>query len=290
MSKSEWKKSIGIAGARVLLAFVFLFSQTVWGGQSQQTKEEANTPQNATAQPAVEKQAPAATTAKPQTAETQGETLEKGVAEEKPSGDGSHEGIRVHGHWTIEVRNPDGALVTHREFENSLAASGSQNLTQILGRQTILGQWNVELDGPNGATTTAQPCADANGQGHPCDVAEPNFGYFGCNYTPTCTTPSFPYLSHNLSLAVNNSTLVLTGSVVSAGGSVNGVQTQLVQCFQPLPSTFSTLGCNSDLANIGYGSISSITSTTIVNSQGVPSPISVSAGQTVAVTVVISFS
>ena len=31
-----------------------------------------------------------------------------------------HEGIKVHGHWVIDVRNLDGKLVTHREFENAL--------------------------------------------------------------------------------------------------------------------------------------------------------------------------
>ena len=35
-----------------------------------------------------------------------------------PSG-GPAEGIKVHGHWTIEVRDPDGTLVTHREFEKA---------------------------------------------------------------------------------------------------------------------------------------------------------------------------
>ncbi|HSP63214.1 MAG TPA: hypothetical protein VLQ90_09555, partial [Pyrinomonadaceae bacterium] len=38
---------------------------------------------------------------------------------------GQKEGIKVHGHWTIDVRNPDGTLVTHREFENDLQADGA---------------------------------------------------------------------------------------------------------------------------------------------------------------------
>jgi hypothetical protein len=33
---------------------------------------------------------------------------------------GTSEAVKVHGHWTIEVRNPDGTLVKHVEFENSL--------------------------------------------------------------------------------------------------------------------------------------------------------------------------
>lgn len=30
---------------------------------------------------------------------------------------GQHEGIQVHGHWTIVVRNPDGKVVSRTEFE-----------------------------------------------------------------------------------------------------------------------------------------------------------------------------
>jgi Na+-transporting methylmalonyl-CoA/oxaloacetate decarboxylase gamma subunit len=43
-----------------------------------------------------------------------------------PAAKGTHEGIKVHGHWTIEVKNPDGKLVTHREFENSLAPNNGR--------------------------------------------------------------------------------------------------------------------------------------------------------------------
>src|SRR5579862_760999 len=40
-----------------------------------------------------------------------------------PSG-GPSEGIKVHGHWTIDVRNPDGSLSSHSEFDNHLSAGG----------------------------------------------------------------------------------------------------------------------------------------------------------------------
>src|SRR2546423_15522419 len=47
---------------------------------------------------------------------------------EASPGRGQQEGIKVHGHWTIEVRNPDGTLVTHREFENALTSLGAYSL------------------------------------------------------------------------------------------------------------------------------------------------------------------
>jgi hypothetical protein len=40
-------------------------------------------------------------------------------AGEKSKG-GKDEGIKVHGHWVLEIRNPDGSLASRKEFENSL--------------------------------------------------------------------------------------------------------------------------------------------------------------------------
>jgi len=37
-----------------------------------------------------------------------------------PSSRGPLEGITVHGHWTIVVRNADGSIVSRQEFENAL--------------------------------------------------------------------------------------------------------------------------------------------------------------------------
>jgi hypothetical protein len=54
---------------------------------------------------------------------------------------GPQEGIKVHGHWVIDVRNPDGKLVTHREFEN--AYLGGPFLSQILARQNAVGRWFI---------------------------------------------------------------------------------------------------------------------------------------------------
>ena len=70
---------------------VLIFSQSVWA-QDQKTKDKP-------------------TAAKAQAEEAEREASEKSVAEEK-SGEPSHQGIKVHGHWTIEVYNPSGSLVS----------------------------------------------------------------------------------------------------------------------------------------------------------------------------------
>jgi hypothetical protein len=64
--------------------------------------------------------------------------------EAKPSG-GPGEGIKVHGHWTIDVRNPDGTLASHYDFENSLLSTGGAALSSSLARTGVIGSWKVVL-------------------------------------------------------------------------------------------------------------------------------------------------
>jgi hypothetical protein len=66
------------------------------------------------------------------------------VNEAKPSG-GPSEGIKVHGHWTIDVRNPDGTLASHNDFENSLLPTGGAALSSSLARTGVIGSWKVTL-------------------------------------------------------------------------------------------------------------------------------------------------
>jgi hypothetical protein len=65
---------------------------------------------------------------------------------------GPREGIKVHGRWTIEVRNPDGTLASRHEFNNSLVVSGgagSGALVGLLGRAFRgIRQWQIGLNGP----------------------------------------------------------------------------------------------------------------------------------------------
>ncbi|MFZ3329008.1 MAG: hypothetical protein WA197_00140 [Candidatus Acidiferrales bacterium] len=67
---------------------------------------------------------------------------------------GMSTGIKVHGHWIIEVRNPDGSLVTHREFENEIQVSGVATLASLLARTATPGAWAIGLGDP-----VSPPCA-----------------------------------------------------------------------------------------------------------------------------------
>jgi hypothetical protein len=58
--------------------------------------------------------------------------LASGTAANAQTG-GPGEGIKVHGDWTIEVRNPDGSLVSRHEFKNALVPNGAGGLARLLG-------------------------------------------------------------------------------------------------------------------------------------------------------------
>ena len=46
-----------------------------------------------------------------------------------PSG-GNHEDVKMHGHWVIDVRNPDGTLAQHRKFENSITYNAATSVVR----------------------------------------------------------------------------------------------------------------------------------------------------------------
>ena len=56
------------------------------------------------------------------------------------------EGIKVHGQWTIEVRETDGTLVSRHEFENELTDCGAAILAGVLATVGDFGRWLVVLD------------------------------------------------------------------------------------------------------------------------------------------------
>jgi hypothetical protein len=274
MSKKNWINILSVI-ARTALAFVFVFGQTAWAIQTQNPKDKPTS--NAAAKP---KQAPAngstAAIAKAQSGEEETASEQDSSNREDSRHGGQHEGIKVHGHWTIEVRNHEGSLVRHVEFENSLATGlsatdatgkvivfpgGAALLSAVLSNQwNVAPNWTVLLAGPSGLgnllTATDAPCPQA------CSLSEGN----NLSVTALGTTPNFTGMQ-------------LTGSVVATQvGQISTVATTaFVSCPPFTPNCFPAGATNS-------GAI--FTSST--NFPG--SPISVAAGQTIAVTVNISFS
>jgi hypothetical protein len=68
----------------------------------------------------------------------------------KPAAKGQHEGITAHGHWIIEVKNPDGKVTARREFENAIQPTGMSYLASLLAGNNAPGGLSIVL---NGGTT-----------------------------------------------------------------------------------------------------------------------------------------
>jgi hypothetical protein len=190
-------------------------------------------------------------------------------AEDAPE-DGPHNGIKVHGHWTIEVRNPDGTLATHREFENSLTF-GARFLATALGRQSTAGLWMIVFGVLNSAS---QPCQSGTGP-YLCLVVESADSLMGSNIFHTLTS-SAPFAPDP-----NAGKLTLSGTAtVQNTSQISIVETFAGACAPTIPPASCVLNSANAYSDLGVGGFSA---TSIA-------PISVTAGQVVQVTVVFSFS
>lgn len=177
-----------------------------------------------------------------------------GLADTGPGrGGGSSEGIKVHGHWTIEVRETDGRLVSRTEFENALGLDGAAVLRSVLARTNSFGFWQISLS----STTSTQPCAPSF-----CTIGEPN---------DTDTVIGF----RTLSVSTQVNTVVLTGqATASATTSIGRVATGAGLC----QSNVAPSSPCSSISKFGF------------TLKDLASPQNVTPGQQVSVTVVISFS
>jgi hypothetical protein len=99
---------------------------------------------------------------------------------------GAAEGIKVHGHWTIEIRNPDGSLGSRREVENALviwAAGGQTLLAGLLAHHYSDPIWFVSLYGPDINGNATGPCRhEGSPDPWPCSIAEPRAPLSGSEY------------------------------------------------------------------------------------------------------------
>lgn len=173
---------------------------------------------------------------------------------------GQSEGIAVHGHWTIEVRNPDGTLTERREFENALNPDmGAQTLAKLLARQVTPGGWTITL-----AATPTSGTLPWDGGGF---IVEGTYPRTESNRFKTLTI-SVPTSGDN------RNKLVLSGSATAQReGNIGFVGT--------LIDALSATEVRSSLYTMWD---------TGFTSAFLSSPVALTAGQTVTVTVVIGFS
>jgi hypothetical protein len=210
---------------------------------------------------------------------------------QKPSANGQNEGIHVHGHWTIEVRNPDGKLVTHREFENSLSGGdgGAILLSSIISRVATAGAWEVQLADSGSLLNIVQIDEPGSGAYAACPAFVLHLqslqGTGSCSNTLAVSGSTFT-ASGGIGTPGGNGTLTLTGSGTVPFGypaSIGFVMTTNYLC----PASETPASCASDQSSVSY---TPLTIKSLYGAAGTATaPVPVTAGQTVAVTVVISF-
>jgi hypothetical protein len=165
-----------------------------------------------------------------------------------------NDAIKVHGAWTIEIRDR-GRTVRTAQFHNELTTKGAEALVSILARQSSVGQWMIGL--------TPQLCGTATAQQY-CWIDESG-GTVAQTHTVVVSTPD---TGDDAGKLVLKATLVAT-----IDNSINVVQTSVIQC---PPSTAPATPCDGS----GF----------LFSRRDLAAPIPVVAGQQVLITVKYSFS
>jgi hypothetical protein len=233
------------------------------------------------------------------------------------------EGIKVHGHWVLQVKNADGTPGERREFDNSLVTSGyvisgDQILAALLSGNVVAGDPGILLIQTSSAfpSDPSKYCVNS-GQGIACYLmtksTSPFINTFALANMQAILSPSQNVLNTvvNFSPTVN---WVLSGNFTVPSGltSISAVQTILPLCATSssalgtnfgatgyLNFTGSSADLSGDLAPKGCaGNVPATTITdsvfpAIFTSTQIPTsplPVSATAGQIITVTVTISFS
>jgi hypothetical protein len=221
------------------------------------------------------------------------------VAEEaKPSAKGAQEGIKVHGHWTIEVRNADGSMDKRVEFENGLCLSsatgfggGDAIIVTSLTGANVPGSWVVEFGTPTiptGQSPIPLPCTHSSLPNAIYSLVQSqpglqNSGY--CQQTLTC----FSGLSVQPMAFGNSFGVQLSGQFTvpssAASSQITAVGTGLAVCpIGPVVAPSPT-AC---LAG-GSGTPIQFTGAYLTGTGSSPAPVSIGPNQVVFVTVQLSF-
>ena len=183
------------------------------------------------------------------------------------------EGIQVHGHWTIEIRDPDGTLVSHREFDNALTTDAGENLLPDLFLSGFSpGIWLIFLDPASTLIDpldySGSPCLDGSSLPARCFITELQTGSPPPNSFGglTATTTGIPFLR-------------LSGAITAAqAGDIGVVATHINSCN---PFTTTPIACRGEASDVGQDR--PFTRTSLVPAEAIQ------AGQQAQITVDISF-
>jgi hypothetical protein len=198
---------------------------------------------------------------------------------------GNHVGVEMRGHWVIDVKNPDGTIAEHRDFENTITGYGQELLVGLMSGYVVPSDYGIFLQAASNSSPT--PCAPVTSGFTGCGIVRslttlpasalcPNF---------TCFT-SLTYAANLVDNTTSGSTFTLAGNfTASQAGTISSVTTMYGTCTPNIGtatalSTVSPSTCSTTAGSGGYRTVSQATITTV----------NVVASQIVQVTVTISFS
>ena len=128
-----------------------------------------------------------------------------GCAWISPSSQTASDGIKVHGHWTVTVTNPDGSVDAVHEFDNDLTETGKEALGALLARDIVLNNqsfyysayesptvWQIQLKtNTNNLGCEEEMHGVGFSSGNNLTYLQTQYGYNvsskGLNLTATCT-------------------------------------------------------------------------------------------------------
>ena len=212
--------------------------------------------------------------------------------------DPAHEGIQLHGHWTIDVKNPDGTLVKHSNFENQLQYDGTQYLTALLSGYGVGGDYaiyftNATATATNSATTNVvcpAPASTTTSTFPYCSIVQNTTtqpGIFHCMHyvcvSGLTATPTFGSGTGLPNFTLMGSiTAPQAGAVVNVYVGFNGcnISSTTTPPTATSPANISSLACETQTTGNYGGTMSGTTIT----------PITVVAGQIIQITVSYTFS
>jgi len=289
MKTNEKPEAVARIARRSLVLVGLLVGALCFAGPSRAQSSAGSAPSAAVKQADAGTRQAQAPPAAPQASSSAAAAKPAAPAEKSPASQakGAHEGIAVHGHWIIEVKNPDGTVASHREFDNGIANDGADLLTGVLSGEYAAGGFYITLVGSSG-----QLC-DLPTAGR-CEVIDTRLTSYGCSATSAaagaCGTLTYTP-NAGTSPTVGAVGYTLAGSVQPAsGGTIASVATGAVVCPSgSLPATATTFSALSSLT-CGTVRTPSIPQSWDLTSTGLPAAgVTVITGQSVSVTVVITF-
>ncbi len=241
MKANEKHKAVARIARRSLMLVGLLVASLCFAGPSR--AQSSATPAPAAAASGATQQLPglppsaSASTPRPVSATGPGT-----AAEGKKGPKGRGERVKVLGYWKIEVHDPDGKLVSHTEFENSLTTGGPNGVSGDFALAELLGGSHDQLFLAFGTSTT------------PIDVIATGYaagslpGFLNTYHTPNPqfdnvkAVISLPFLTIGLNtyLGANNSVTSLGPGPCNGAVYVSGTPPPPVGCVVPTSQALNT--------------------------------------------------